>query len=63
MRFRIRLWLIEAREALWRGIANALPHKLAYWTAVRVMAHATGPKFGNSHPDRTSVLIALQRWQ
>jgi hypothetical protein len=46
----------------WRVLARLLPRQLVYWAAVRLADHATGRKFGNAHPDYTSVSIALQRW-
>jgi hypothetical protein len=63
MRFQFKLWLIEARETFWRGLARLLPRPLVYWATMRLVVYATGPRFGNSHPDYTSVMIALQRWQ
>ena len=43
-------------------IAWALPRRLAYWAAIRVMAHATTGKYGTSVPDQTSIMDALKRW-
>lgn len=49
-------------EAVPRKIAWLLPHSVVEWAAIRLMAHATTGKFGNSVPSETDIMTALERW-
>ncbi len=56
-------WWRRSSERLVMGIAWHLPRELAYWCAVRVGAHATGGKWGDTHPGEVSMMDMLQRWK
>jgi hypothetical protein len=47
---------------LWRAVAWVLPWKLAYWAAVRIMAHATTGDYGCQDVTTLTCLQALKRW-
>jgi hypothetical protein len=63
-------YLIEARYRLRRlrehvtiKAAWLLPRSIAYWAAIRVMAHASQGQWSNQNvPDLTAV-DALKRWE
>lgn len=40
----------------------ALPRKVAYWAAIRVMAHATTGRYGNQVVPDLTAMDALKRW-
>lgn len=57
-----RLRLRARLDDLAAAIADRLPESVAYWAAIRVIAHATtGPWSGQVVPD-LNALDALQRW-
>jgi len=47
------------RVAMW--IAWALPRRIAYWAAIRVMAHGTRVH-DHSTPDEISIMDTLKAW-
>lgn len=50
-------------EKIARVIAWALPRPVAYWAALRVLAHATsGEAFRRTPPTELSAFDALDRW-
>lgn len=54
--------LISTRDAMFRDVAWLLPRRLVYWSAIRLMAHATtGPHEKQVVPDLLAV-DALKRW-
>lgn len=57
-----RYELAKRRERIVMWIAWRLPRYLAYWVAIRVMAHATTGPYGNQEPGRVSIMDALKRW-
>lgn len=67
---RLEIRLHEFRYEIGRKAGNLgrvtvwkLPRKLAYWCAIRVIAHATtGPYADQNVPDLTA-MDALQRWE
>ena len=40
-----------------------LPKRLVYWCAIRLGAHATGGKYGNTIVAELSFMDALKRWE
>lgn len=48
-------------DRLWMWLAWRMPHRLAYWCAVRVGAHASMIG-GNEEVSSFTVLKALERW-
>lgn len=49
-------------ERAWHRLARALPHELAYWAFIRVFAHATTGKWGDTHPDKIGYGKVAHRW-
>jgi hypothetical protein len=43
-------------------LAWHLPRFLVKWCYVRVAAHATTGRYGNTNPDRLGMMEALKRW-
>ncbi len=50
------------KENFWLGLAFKVPRKLAYWCAIRVSAHATGPKYPTQVVPDLTFMDALDRW-
>ena len=50
------------KERLLIKLSWALPRKLAYWCAVRVMANATTGKFSSQVVPELTAMEALERW-
>lgn len=55
-----KLHKIPERVAM--AVAWALPHRIAMWAAIRVMAHATTGGFGNQIVPELTAMEALERW-
>ena len=55
--------LDEALHTAARKIAWKLPRRLAYWCAIRVIAHATTGKYGNTVVPELRAMDALKRWE
>lgn len=49
-------------DVLWWRLAWWLPKRLAYFCAVRVMAHATTGEYGAEETPALLALDALKRW-
>lgn len=49
-------------EKLTMWLAWRLPHKLVYWAAIRLMAHATQGQYSNTEVPSLTVMDALKRW-
>ena len=45
------------------AIAWALPKRLAYWCAIRVIAHATQGEYSTQIVPELSAMDALKRWE
>lgn len=58
----MRLWWRRTSERLLLKLVWALPRSVAYWSAIRVAAHATTGQFGTTDPTRLSVMEMLKRW-
>lgn len=59
------LWKYEIgkhREALLRSVAWHLPRELVMWCYMRVAAHATTGKFGNTIVPELGMMDAVKRW-
>lgn len=50
------------RDRACLSLSRLLPRRLAYWCYIRVIAHATTGKFGNTHPDEATFGVASRRW-
>lgn len=57
-----RWGLYKAPERFWMFVAWKLPHTLAMWAAVRVIAHATTGRYGNQIVPELTAMDALKRW-
>ena len=63
MTVRLTMWKTELLEKIVTWVAWHLPKNLVYWAFIRLAAHATTGKYGNTHPDELSVMEALNRWE
>ncbi len=54
--------LSRLNEKVWMGLAWLLPKQLVYWASIRLIAHATTGKFGNTVVPELSGIEALNRW-
>jgi len=50
-------------EKFWMRLAWAMPRKLAYWAAVRVLSYATVGKFSSQVVPDLLAIDALKRWE
>lgn len=50
-------------EKVWIFIAWRLPRRLAFWCALRVMAHATTGRWGNQIVPELLFIDAVERWE
>ena len=50
------------KETVIIWLAWIMPRKLAYWCAVRVMAHATMNNYSNQSVPDLLAMDALERW-
>ena len=50
-------------EKLCIAIAWALPKRLAYWCAIRVISHATTGEYGSQIVPELQAMDALKRWE
>jgi hypothetical protein len=58
-----RRYLINRRrEAAVRWIAWHLPHELVMWCYMRVAAHATTGRYGNTDVTKLGMMDAVKRW-
>lgn len=57
-RWGTRLTIKLARRLAWK-----LPREVAYWCAIRVMAHATQEQWSEQIVPELRVMDALQRWK
>ena len=44
-------------------IARLMPKCLVKWCAIRLMAHATCGKYGDTNVDELDIMTALKRWE
>lgn len=61
-RMSIEYRLNRLQEKVWMWLAWHLPRTLVYWCAVRLMAHATTGKYGETIVPDLTCLQALNRW-
>lgn len=45
------------------AIVWALPRRLVYWSAIRVISHATTGEYGNTIVPELKAVDALDRWE
>ena len=57
------LYKREISEKILLKIAWMLPKKIAYWCAIRVMAHATTGDYGSTIVPELNAMDALKRWE
>lgn len=50
-------------EKICEWLAWKLPRRLVYWSAIRLMAHATAGEYGSTCPSELNVIEALKRWE
>jgi hypothetical protein len=58
-RWAFRAWL--ERQAM--RVASHLPRWLVYWATIRLWAHGTTGRWGNTDPGQLSLFEAMDRWQ
>lgn len=56
-------WCRNKRERVLMWTAWHLPKSLAYWTTIRVMAHATTGEYDSTNPTTLSAMDILRRWE
>ncbi len=57
------LWNVKRRLGnLGRAVVWRLPERLVYWSAIRVMAHATTGKWSSQVVPELGAMEALRRW-
>ena len=49
-------------ERLMKWLAWRLPRSLVMWCAIRLIAHGTMGRYGNTDPHDLNVMEALRRW-
>lgn len=57
----MRMEVRAEKAKLW--IARSMPRWLAYWCAIRVIAHATTGEFSSTVTPELTALDALKRWE
>ena len=62
MNYSIREYYIRYRDRFCQWIAWHIPVRIAMWTYVRVGAHATTGKHGNTVVPEITMMDALGRW-
>lgn len=53
----------KLKERIITAVVWALPKKIIYWSAIRLMAHATTGEHGNTVVPELTGLTALKRWE
>jgi len=57
-------WKMEGKaEKFWIWLSWKMPRKLAYWCAIRVGAHATTGKYGDTVVPGLSMMDMFKRWE
>ncbi len=54
-------WQVVDKMVQW--IAWRLPRSVVYWAVIRMWAHGTTGKYGNTHPMSLTLDQALERWE
>jgi hypothetical protein len=49
-------------DAFWQWVANMLPRNLVYWSAIRLIAHATMGRWSGEKVTEVTAVAALSRW-
>jgi hypothetical protein len=50
-------------DKFWLRVSRMLPRELAYWCAIRVMAHASQGPYSNQEVPALLAMDALKRWK
>ena len=58
----IRYQMPQQHAAAYQWTANHLPRELVLWCCVRVAAHGTMGKYGDTDPSTLDVIEAMRRW-
>ena len=62
MKFDVRYEIAKRKEKMALWIAHRMPRWLVKWCAVRLGAHATCGKYGNTIVSELTFMDALKRW-
>ena len=49
-------------DAFWQWVANMLPRNLVYWSAIRLIAHATMGRWPDEQVTEVTAVATLRRW-
>ena len=58
----MKYWANRRAEKALLWLVWHLPRKIAYWSYIRVGAHATTGKYGDTIVPEITMMDALQRW-
>lgn len=61
-RIELRYWIGKRRERAIRALVWRLPWQVVTWAYIRVAAHATTGRYGNTVVPDLSMMDALKRW-
>lgn len=50
-------------DSTYQKIVSRLPKKIVYFCAIRLMAHATCGKYGDTEVPKLDIITALKRWE
>lgn len=58
-----KMWRRRTAERWAMAIAWKMPGWLVYWCSIRLMAHATTGRYGDTEAPSLSIMDALKRWE
>lgn len=61
--FAYRMGLYKIPEKVGVFVAWHLPRFIVYWCAIRLFAHGTAGRWGNTDPGKMDCMEALKRWE
>lgn len=59
----VKWWFLRKLEEMQIAIAWALPRKIVMWATIRVFAHATTGKHGNTDVTSLTYPDLMKRWE
>ena len=62
MRMNMKTMTYKAKPKIVRWIVWRLPRSIVYWSAIRLMAHATQGPYSNQVVPELLAMDALERW-
>ena len=63
-RFRVKVLRVKFSNKLSMFVVwNILPERIIYWASIRMIAYATGGKYGSTIVPELSAMDALGRWE